>query len=184
PRRVLAQGRHQRKHPTGAVGGTGLRRRHAAGAGRPGRPRLPPRHHHLLRRRRPRRRHRRDHGVRPMSMNPAPGADGPTGAPAAQAYPELVGGIEGDSLGLAQPDRETFRALAAHQRVVPVSMRLLADEDTPVSLYRRLTDGLDARGTVLLESAGEGEDSRWSIIGARARAVLTERDGRAHWIGD
>src|SRR5699024_7047197 len=116
--------------------------------------------------------------------NPAPGADGPTGAPAAQAYPELVGGIEGDSLGLVQPDRETFRALAAHQRVVPVSMRLLADEDTPVSLYRRLTDGLDARGTFLLESAGEGEDSRWSIIGARARAVLTERDGRAHWIGD
>ena len=100
------------------------------------------------------------------------------------SYPELVGGIEGDALGLVQPDRETFRALAARQRIVPVTLRLLADEDTPISLYRRITRGTDARGTFLLESAGEGEDSRWSIIGARARAVLTESGGRARWIGD
>ncbi|MGY5764441.1 anthranilate synthase component I [Brachybacterium sp. DNPG3] len=104
--------------------------------------------------------------------------------PEEEAYPELVGGHEGDAVGLVQPDLETFRALAARQRVVPVTVRLLADEDTPVSLYRRLTEGEDARGTFLLESAGEGEDSRWSIIGTRARAVLTERDGKAHWIGD
>ena len=56
-----------------------------------------------------------------------------------EAYPERVGGREGDALGVITPDRETFRELAARQRVVPVSMRLLADEDTPVSLYRRLT---------------------------------------------
>ena len=101
-----------------------------------------------------------------------------------ESYPEQVGGFEGDLLGQVQPDRETFRTLAARQRVVPVTLRLLADEDTPVSLYRRVTEGTDARGTFLLESAGEGEASRWSIIGSRARAVLTERDGRAHWIGD
>src|SRR5699024_2361768 len=101
-----------------------------------------------------------------------------------EAYPERVGGREGDALGAIVPDRETFRALAAAQRVVPVSMRLLADEDTPVSLYRRLTADGDARGTFLLESAGEGEASRYSIIGTRARAVLTERDGQAHWRGD
>lgn len=101
-----------------------------------------------------------------------------------ESYPELVGGIEGDALGVVQPDRETFRALAARQRIVPVTLRLLADEDTPISLYRRITRGTDARGTFLLESAGEGEDSRWSIIGARARAVLTESEGRARWIGD
>lgn len=104
--------------------------------------------------------------------------------PDSGAYPELVGGVEGDQLGVVHPDRDTFRALAARQRVVPVSVRLLADEDTPVSLYRRLTDADDTRGTFLLESAGEGVDSRWSIIGARARATLTERDGKAHWIGD
>ena len=106
-------------------------------------------------------------------------------APAtSEAYPEQVGGFEGDLLGQVQPDRETFRALAARQRVVPLTLRVLADEDTPVSLYRRVTEGTDGRGTFLLESAGEGESSRWSIIGSRARAILTERDGRARWIGD
>ncbi len=101
-----------------------------------------------------------------------------------EAYPEQVGGREGDALGVITPDRETFHELAARQRVVPVSMRLLADEDTPVSLYRRLTADGGARGTFLLESAGEGEASRYSIIGTRARAVLTEKDGEALWRGD
>ncbi|UQN30870.1 anthranilate synthase component I [Brachybacterium kimchii] len=106
------------------------------------------------------------------------------GTGAGASYPELVGGIEGDALGVIQPDRETFRALAAQQRIVPVTLRVLADEDTPLTLYRRIVDQEDPRGTFLLESAGEGEASRWSIIGARARAVLTEKDGQAHWIGD
>ena len=101
-----------------------------------------------------------------------------------EAYPERIGGREGIALGEITPDRETFRELAARQRVVPVSVRLLADEDTPVSLYRRLTADGGTRGTFLLESAGEGEASRYSIIGTRARAVLTERDGAARWRGD
>lgn len=103
--------------------------------------------------------------------------------PAAEAYPERVGGVEPDRLGVITPDRETFRALAATQRIVPITIRLLADEDTPVSLYRRLTDGTDGRGTFLLESAGEGDASRYSIIGAPAVAVLTEHEGRARWFG-
>ncbi|WP_157975778.1 anthranilate synthase component I [Brachybacterium sp. YJGR34] len=105
-------------------------------------------------------------------------------APRTEAYPELVGGREGEPLGVITPDRETFRELASRQRVVPLSVRLLADEDTPVSLYRRLTADGDGRGTFLLESAGEGEASRYSIIGTRARAVLTEQDGEARWRGD
>ena len=127
-------------------------------------------------------------GTAPTAADSAahPAAAASTGADAdrAAAYPEQVGGREGDALGVVVPDRETFRTLAARQRVVPVSVRLLADEDTPVSLYRRLTADGGTRGTFLLESAGEGEASRWSIIGTRARAVLTERDGQAHWRGD
>ncbi|MGO1354396.1 MAG: anthranilate synthase component I [Brachybacterium tyrofermentans] len=114
----------------------------------------------------------------------SPAADASAAGDRSEVYPELVAGREGDTLGVIQPDRATFRALAARQRVVPVSVRLLADEDTPVSLYRRLTADGDGRGTFLLESAGEGESSRWSIIGTRARAVLTEHEGRARWIGD
>ncbi|MCS6710556.1 anthranilate synthase component I [Brachybacterium sp. EF45031] len=125
-------------------------------------------------------------------MDPAPtpdrsaSTDGSAAAvPAASdAYPELVAGREGEDLGRVRPDREGFRALAARQRIVPVTMRVLADEDTPISLYRRVVGDGDARGTFLLESAGEGQDSRWSIIGAPARAVLTETEGRTRWFGD
>src|SRR5699024_8264991 len=176
PRRVLAQGRHQRPCAVVAFGRARLRRRHASGAGRPGRPGLPPARRHLFRRRRPRRHRPVLQGGGTMTERAAPATS--------EAYPEQVGGFEGDLLGQVQPDRETFRALAARQRVVPLTLRVLADEDTPVSLYRRVTEGTDGRGTFLLESAGEGESSRWSIIGSRARAILTERDGRARWIGD
>ncbi len=81
------------------------------------------------------------------------------------------------------PDLPTFRELARGRRVVPVVRRLLADAETPVGVYRKLAG--DAPGTFLLESAEHGGAwSRYSIVGARSRAVLTERGGRAHWTGD
>ncbi|MCG7442708.1 anthranilate synthase component I [Dermabacter vaginalis] len=99
-------------------------------------------------------------------------------------YPEKVRGLEGAKLGEVWPDRETFLELARSQRIVPVVIRLLADQDTPISLYRKLTAPLGPAGSFLLESAGQGEDSRWSIIGVKARASLTEKDGEARWYGD
>ncbi len=98
-------------------------------------------------------------------------------------YPEDVRGLENAVLGEIWPDRETFRRLAAVQRIVPVVTRVLADQDTPISLYRRLA-GENAQNTFLLESHGQGDDSRWSIIGVHARATLTEKNGAAHWSGD
>ncbi|MFI1399159.1 anthranilate synthase component I [Streptomyces sp. NPDC020681] len=79
-------------------------------------------------------------------------------------------------------DLETFRKLAADRRVIPVSRRLLADGDTPVALYRKLA--AERPGTFLLESAENGRSwSRYSFIGVRSAGTLTERDGRAHWLG-
>ncbi|MFF2654373.1 anthranilate synthase component I [Streptomyces sp. NPDC058045] len=82
-------------------------------------------------------------------------------------------------------DQETFRKLAADRRVIPVSRTLLADGDTPVGLYRKLA--AERPGTFLLESAENGRSgslwSRYSFVGVRSAATLTERDGQAHWLG-
>ncbi|WP_328376520.1 anthranilate synthase component I [Streptomyces sp. NBC_01020] len=79
-------------------------------------------------------------------------------------------------------DLETFRKLAADRRVIPVTRTLLADGDTPVGLYRKLA--AERPGTFLLESAENGRTwSRYSFIGVRSAATLTERDGATHWEG-
>jgi anthranilate synthase component 1 len=84
--------------------------------------------------------------------------------------------------GVVVPDRETFRALAKDRRVIPVTKRLLADGETPVGVYRKLAG--DRPGTFLLESAEHGRSwSRYSFIGARSAATLTERGGEACWTG-
>ncbi|MQA25250.1 MAG: anthranilate synthase component I [Micromonosporaceae bacterium] len=84
--------------------------------------------------------------------------------------------------GAVTPDEETFVELAKRGRVVPVTRRLLADSETPVGLYRKLAGG---PGTFLLESAEQaGAWSRYSFVGVRSSATLTERDGRAMWLGE
>ncbi|GAB7037798.1 MULTISPECIES: anthranilate synthase component I [Catenuloplanes] len=88
--------------------------------------------------------------------------------------------------GAVHPDEATFRARVREHRVVPVTRKLLADAETPVGVYRKLAGG---PGTFLLESAEQGAASagtawsRYSFIGVRSAATLTERDGRAEWLG-
>ena len=78
--------------------------------------------------------------------------------------------------------REQFRALAAEHRVVPVTRKVLADSETPLSAYRKLAG--NRPGTFLLESAENGRSwSRWSFIGAGSPSALTVRDGQAVWLG-
>jgi anthranilate synthase component 1 len=82
----------------------------------------------------------------------------------------------------ATTSREDFRALAAEHRVVPVTRKVLADSETPVSAYRKLA--ANRPGTFLLESAENGRSwSRWSFIGAGAPSALTVRNGEAVWLG-
>jgi anthranilate synthase component 1 len=85
--------------------------------------------------------------------------------------------------GGTAPDLERFRELAPGRRVIPVVRRLLADGETPVGLYRKLAQ--ERPGTFLLESAEHGRAySRFSFVGVRSSAMLTERDGRVEWWGD
>ncbi|MFA5709983.1 MAG: anthranilate synthase component I [Mycolicibacterium sp.] len=82
----------------------------------------------------------------------------------------------------ATTTREDFRVLAAEHRVVPVTRKVLADSETPLSAYRKLA--ANRPGTFLLESAENGRSwSRWSFIGAGAPSALTVRDGEAVWLG-
>jgi anthranilate synthase component 1 len=85
--------------------------------------------------------------------------------------------------GAVAPDLATFRRLARDRRVIPVVRRLLADGETPVGLYRKLAG--ERAGTFLLESAEHGRAwSRYSFVGVRSAAMLTEVDGAPRWFGN
>ncbi len=77
---------------------------------------------------------------------------------------------------------EEFRAYAKISNVIPVSRRLLADGETPLGVYRKLAK--NAPHTFLLESAEHGGAwSRYSFIGVRSEATLSEANGLAYWQG-
>jgi anthranilate synthase component I len=90
--------------------------------------------------------------------------------------------VAATGLGEISPSREEFHELAKQRRVIPVTRRLLADGETPLGVYRKLAE--NQPGTFLLESAENGRSwSRWSFVGARSAAALTEVGGRVTWTG-
>ncbi len=77
---------------------------------------------------------------------------------------------------------EEFREFAKQHTVIPVTRKFVADNQTPLSLYSKLAQ--ERTGTFLLESAENGRTwSRYSFIGVRSSATLTEKNGRATWSG-
>jgi anthranilate synthase component 1 len=87
-----------------------------------------------------------------------------------------------DFTGAVAPGLPEFRELARDRRVIPVVRRMLADGVTAVGLFHALCQ--DRAGTFLLESAEQGRNwSRYSFIGVRCAAMLTDRDGSAAWLG-
>lgn len=77
---------------------------------------------------------------------------------------------------------EEFRSYAKDNNVIPVYRRVLVDSETPLGLYKKLAK--NNPGTFLLESAEHGGVwSRYSFIGVRSQTTLTERDGKANWLG-
>ena len=70
---------------------------------------------------------------------------------------------------------DEFAALAAKYSVVPVSIEILGDRETPVSVYEKLVAGKDG---FLLESVEGGEQwARWSFVGWESQVSVESREG-------
>ncbi len=83
---------------------------------------------------------------------------------------------------VATPSLEHFLQLATNRRVIPVFRTLLADGETALGLYRKLAG--ERAGTFLLESAEHGQAwSRYSFIGVKSSALLSEVNGQTSWSG-
>ncbi|WP_167953183.1 chorismate-binding protein [Brevibacterium marinum] len=80
-----------------------------------------------------------------------------------------------------RPSLEEFRASGADHRLVPVHAEVLADAETPLSLYRKLTDG--GPGSFLFESAVSGAWARYSFIGSAPVATLFSDGDGFRWEG-
>lgn len=75
---------------------------------------------------------------------------------------------------------EQFEALARQGKHIPVVREVLADLDTPLSLFRKIDDG---RTAFLLESVEGGEKwARYSFLGVGARAIFRATGRRVDWI--
>src|SRR5437763_9023719 len=70
------------------------------------------------------------------------------------------------------PTPEEFRKLAVHGNLIPVTRRLLADFETPLSAYRKIRGQGDS---FLFESVEGGEHiGRYSFVGCNPQAVIRQ----------
>ena len=78
------------------------------------------------------------------------------------------------------PTRERFDELTTKHNVVPVWTEVVADLETPVSLYMKLVQGAaDDSVSFLLESVEHGQRwGRYSFVGVDPFLVVTSRDGK------
>ena len=78
------------------------------------------------------------------------------------------------------PDKQTFLQKAEQGNLIPVWCELLADQDTPVSAYERLRNGLRQSGqpgySFLLESVEGGEHiGRFSFLGCNPTKIIRSK---------
>jgi len=77
--------------------------------------------------------------------------------------------------------RDRFIELASHYEVVPITVEVLGDRETAISVFEKLIG--DEPG-FLLESVEGGERwARWSFVGGRPEFTLSARDGRSEVSG-
>src|SRR6266542_4698829 len=74
------------------------------------------------------------------------------------------------------PTQEAFLKLATQGNLIPVTRRLLADLETPLSAYRKIRGQGES---FLFESVEGGEHlGRYSFVGCNPRAVIRQIDAR------
>src|SRR5213082_4197096 len=74
------------------------------------------------------------------------------------------------------PTRDEFLKLAAQGNLIPVTRRLLADFETPLSAYRKIRGQGES---FLFESVEGGEHlGRYSFVGCNPRAVVRQINDR------
>ena len=78
------------------------------------------------------------------------------------------------------PTQEEFCRLAQKGNLIPVTRRLLADQETPLTAYRKLRD----RGeSFLFESVEGGEHlGRYSFVGCNPRGMIRQKGNLVEWI--
>lgn len=70
------------------------------------------------------------------------------------------------------PSKEEFKALSDSANLIPLSCRLLADFETPLSVYQKISGKGDS---FLFESVEGGEHlNRYSFVGARPRGLVRQ----------
>src|SRR6185503_15892911 len=78
------------------------------------------------------------------------------------------------------PTREAFLMLAAQGNLIPVTRRLLADLETPLSAYRKIRGQGES---FLFESVEGGEHlGRYSFVGCNPRAIIRQIGNRIELI--
>jgi anthranilate synthase component 1 len=83
-------------------------------------------------------------------------------------------------MSMYSPTLEEFRKLAAEGNLVPVTRRLLADIETPLSAYRKISGQGES---FLFESVEGGEHlGRYSFVGCNPRAVIRQTGNRVEVI--
>ena len=74
------------------------------------------------------------------------------------------------------PSISEFRELASKGNLIPVTRRLLADIETPLSAYRKIRGNDES---FLFESVEGGEHlGRYSFVGCNPRAVIRQTGSR------
>lgn len=84
------------------------------------------------------------------------------------------------------PSRKDFHRLAEKGNLIPVYAEVVADMETPVSAYYKLTRGNDGNGYSFMLESVEGEENigRYSILGTNPQSIFVQHGKKGELITD